>query len=190
MQKLLMESPLSRGLKKTLFWGEGRSSQVNFLLFCTSPNWNFPSTTRVATGEGEEKEGEPGGVESLGVGEHAADDAAAADAETAGAEWALGHFDLASEIGPKFGVWWTFQQHWLPGHLLRWFWGHWLLWFSIDAECHACKGGLVCEPTYHQQGGSQCCGGEGCNCQRARVSPKYDHSCGHVMRVVLLQYDY
>ena len=40
----------------------------------------FP--TRVATGEGEEKEGEPGGVESLGVGEHAADESA----ETAGAE--------------------------------------------------------------------------------------------------------
>ena len=46
--------------------------------------------TRVATGEGEEKEGEVGGVESLGVGEPA-DDAtppptATADAETAGAE--------------------------------------------------------------------------------------------------------
>ena len=42
-------------------------------------------TIRVATGEGEEKEGEAGGVESLGVGEPA-DDAPPADAETAGAE--------------------------------------------------------------------------------------------------------
>merc|ERR1719341_1494622 len=44
-----------------------------------------PPVKRVATGEGEEQEGEPGGVESLGVGQHAAD-ATAADAETAGAE--------------------------------------------------------------------------------------------------------
>jgi len=49
-----------------------------------------PPVKRAATGEGEEKEGEPGGVESLGVGEHAADEAAAADAaeaaQTNGAE--------------------------------------------------------------------------------------------------------
>ena len=43
-------------------------------------------TTRVATGEGEEKEGEAGGVESLGVGEPADDAPPPADAETAGAE--------------------------------------------------------------------------------------------------------
>ena len=104
------EPPVKRSemQKNTFFWGEGRLS-ANYFSNChhwISSNWNLLFPTRVATGEGEEKEGEPGGVESLGVGELAADEAAAAaDAETAGAEWKLGPF--LSEMGPKFGVGWT-----------------------------------------------------------------------------------